>query len=344
MPADFAKRIHSLPRFSPQDYHAFMVSFRNMAGFEENDVAKFRFKVLEHLYQFGWKSACHAFDVKKSTLYDWKGRYEDSRKKLSSLIPQSTKPYRTRIMVVDPRLLEFIKSIREEHGDVSKYKLQVFLDEYAKNINVPSYKAGKIGKIIKRNKYFFIGKTKHRVKVKLLSPRLKRAPKELNPGYVEMDSITVWILNRRYYFITAIDIATKFAWCKMTTCLSSHQAKLALEEFLVKYQYPVKVIQTDNGHEFLGEFSKDLESLSIAQQFIYPRSPKVNGVVERFNKTIQHEFIERNDDMYIGDLEKINKKLTNYLIWYNTKRPHYSLKFKTPIQYLQNYLSIPECM
>jgi hypothetical protein len=344
MPADFQQKTYVLPRYSRQDYHALMVCWKNISGFEENDVARFRFKVLEHLYQFGWKSACHAFGVKKSAIYDWKGKYEKSKKKLSSLIPHSTRPNHVRSMVVDPKLLEFIKSIREEHGDVSKYKLQIFLDEYAKSIQVPSYKPGKIGKIIKRNKYFFTGKPKHKTRVKLLSPRLKRAPRQTIPGYIEMDSITVWVMSHRYYFVTAIDIATKFAWCKLTTCLSSRQAALALEEFLTKYQYPVTVIQTDNGHEFLGEFDQAVEKLKMSHQFIYPRSPKVNGVVERFNKTIQHEFIERNDEMYMENVDKISQKLADYLIWYNTKRPHYSLKFQTPVQYLQNYLSIPECV
>ncbi|NMB56640.1 transposase, partial [Candidatus Beckwithbacteria bacterium] len=58
--------------------------------------------------------------------------------------------------------------------------------------------------------------------------------------------------------------------------------------------------------------------------FIYPRSPKINAYIERFNRTIQEEFLERNDKIYY-DENKFNQRLNNWLNWYNFKRPHTSL-------------------
>jgi len=116
----------------------------------------------------------------------------------------------------------------------------------------------------------------------------------------------------------------------------SLKAKEAFIEFRNSYKYKVRVVQTDNGSEFLKDFDEYLETLSIKHEFIYQKHPKVNGVVERFNRTVQEEFIERNDE-YMYNPEKFNQKLTNYLIWYNTKRPHYSLGQVSPMEYMKRF-------
>jgi len=86
----------------------------------------------------------------------------------------------------------------------------------------------------------------------------------------------------------------------------------------------------------LGEFDEYLIQSQIKHEFIYLKSPKINGVVERFNRSLKEEFIQRNDDI-IFDKLKFNQKLTNYLIWYNTKRPHYSLGQISPFEYMQRF-------
>lgn len=333
MPSDFHKRLYILPRFTSEQYHALMRSWNNLSGFESNDVAQFRFTVLKHCYEFGWQAAVAAYNVPKSTLFDWKRRYEKSGKRLASLIPKSTKPHHLKLAIFDPRLLELVKSIRLEYGAISKYKLKLFLDEYAKSLGIASYGHSKIGKLIKRHHYFFDKQKRSRSRRKLLYPRLKRTPKQTTPGYIEMDAVIIYALNNRYYFITVIDIVTKFAWVKLTTNLSSMQSTVAITEFRSIYQHSIREVQTDNGHEFLGDFDKYLMQQNIPHQFIYPRSPKINGVVERFNRTLQDEFLDRTDSLYQGT-EVLNQHLHKYISWYNTLRPHYSLNYLSPVQYL----------
>ena len=331
MPSDFNHLQYGIPKYSRANYTALMKTIHNSLTFDVSDIAKYRLHVLEHYYQYGYASTHSAFGIKKSTLYGWKKAFEGSKKKLSSLIPQSTRPHQTRVMKVDPRLEEFIKVLREEYGPISKYKIKPFLDEYARSLGIESFSVGKIGKIIKRRNYFFDRGiiTRKGKKKKWPYPRLKRTPTVKKPGYIEMDSITLWVLGKRYYFICAIDIYTKYAWCKLVGNLSSKQAKLALMEFREKFPYEIKAVQTDNGGEFLEEFQKYLEEQDIIHNFIYPRSPKINCVVERFNRTIQEEFIQRND--YLGiDTEKFNLDLVKYLSWYNQRRPHHTLGLKSP--------------
>jgi hypothetical protein len=338
MPADFHKKLYILPKFTSGQYHALMVSLRNAMGFEQSDIAKFRLKVLNHLYAYGCKAAMDAFGVKRSTLFLWKQKFEKSGKKLSSLIPQSTKPHNTRRMNIDLRLQLLIKSIREEHGCIGKAKLKPFVDALARDLKISSYGLDKINKIVVRNHYYF-DKQKKRKATKKGIHRLKHTPTQSTPGYLQLDSVTLWVLGYKIYFITIIDVYTKYAWCKVTKSLSSRAAREALNEFMKIYPYRIREVQTDNGHEFLGEFDLYLENLVIPHNFIYPRSPKINGVVERFNRTLKDEFLYRCDDVYTRDWQRLDEKLSHWLIWYNTQRPHYSLNYMTPTAYMQQLKS-----
>ncbi|WP_084275367.1 integrase core domain-containing protein [Nitratiruptor tergarcus] len=51
----------------------------------------------------------------------------------------------------------------------------------------------------------------------------------------------------------------------------------------------------------------------------------MNAHNERFNRTIQEQFINYHEDLLFTDLDAFNKKLAQWLIDYNTKIPHYSL-------------------
>jgi hypothetical protein len=91
VPVDIHKNWFILPHSTDWQYHALMVSLRNALGLEQSDVAKFRLKVLNHLYLYGCQAA-----------------FEKSGKKLSSLIPQSTSPHHTRTMTVNLKLQALI--------------------------------------------------------------------------------------------------------------------------------------------------------------------------------------------------------------------------------------------
>jgi transposase InsO family protein len=93
-------------------------------------------------------------------------------------------------------------------------------------------------------------------------------------------------------------------------------------------------IQTDNGSEFLGEFKQFLETQKIKQLWNYPRSPKMNAYLERFNRTAQEEFIYQHQHLIRDNLQEFNQKLMRWLIWYNTERPHFSLDLKSPLEFV----------
>lgn len=111
-------------------------------------------------------------------------------------------------MGYDHRLATFIRSVREQYGRIGKHKLEILLAAYAQEQGITSLKSTAIGKIIKRNHYYFEGRRRYK-KRRAGVLRVKKAPKEKLPGYIEMDSVIVFILGERHVFITAIDVVTK---------------------------------------------------------------------------------------------------------------------------------------
>ncbi len=93
-------------------------------------------------------------------------------------------------------------------------------------------------------------------------------------------------------------------------------------------------ILSDNGSEFMKDFDKLLQNRNLTHYWTYPRSPKMNAHNERFNRTIQEQFVDYNDDLLFSDIDLFNQKMADWLIGYNTEIPHHSLKMKTPVQYL----------
>ena len=323
--------------FRRDDYNTLM----KLISPELSDPAAFRLHVLDHCYGYSWRSASDAFGVPKSTLYDWKKTFELSGKKPFSLVPKSTRPHKTRTMTTDHKLVEFIKVMRMEYGNVGANIIKPFLDEYAKELGISSISKSTIEKVVKRRKLTFEKRVKYRKITKYSRLRTRKSPKVKNPGFIQMDSIVVYVERQRHLFMSVIDIYTKYALVEKVKSLSSINAKKVFIKFRKENPKSVHTVQTDNGSEFLAHFRRYLEEEGIVHKFIYPRLVKVNGVVERFNRTVQEECINRSDELYYDEYA-FEKKLTKYLYWYNNKRPHYALGYMSPIQFINS--NIPKSM
>jgi putative transposase len=314
-----------------------MKTIQNTLALDSSDVAEFRLHVLTHYYKYGLASALDAFKVKQSTLYDWKKLYERSGKRVSSLVPCSTRPHELRYMQTDFRLVEFIREMRREHGNIGQNIIKPFLDEYARSLGIASVGLTTIAKIIKKKNFTFEKGVRAKRKTKYSKLRIRKSPKVTSPGLIQMDSIVVYINKERHLFMSLIDIYTKFAFVKKVDTLSTKQALKVFREFEKINLTQIQTVQTDNGSEFLFVFHEYLERKGLKHQFIYPKSPRINGVIERFNRTVQEEFILRNDEIYY-DTKAFEQKLVEYLYWYNNKRPHSSLNYLSPMAFIQTNL------
>lgn len=337
MPADFNKKVYILPKFAPQVYRSFMTTYEMVLGFDTSNKAKFRLHVLQVFYQSGWKGVKTAFPkLSRATLYRWKKKYEDSGKRLNSLVPAATRPHKTRSMQTPLPLFTLIKSLREKYPRMGKAKIKVFTDAFCAKEGTPIISQSTIGKVVKRNNLFFAGKAQGRRKRNELvkRKRIKLCPSSQNnqPGYIQVDGFKFWYLGKYYYFLTGVDIVTKQAWVSLIPSLTSKHAKEFLRLILKSSYYPVHTIQTDNGSEFKKYFEEVAKEAGLTHLFSYPRHPKTNGYVERFNWTVQDEFLFSYEDLLLHP-EAFQKELGNWMLYYHKLRPHQSLKYLTPYQY-----------
>jgi hypothetical protein len=118
-----------------------------------------------------------------------------------------------------------------------------------------------------------------------------------------------------------------------TTSKNSLNARDFMQKLEIALPFSTVAIQTDNGSEFHKYFADYLNERKIKHYWNYPGRPYRNGHVEKFNRTIQEEFIDQNE-MWLDNISDFNRRMTNWLLWYNTERPHWSLDLLSPVDYL----------
>lgn len=314
----------------------------SLKKFESSDVAKERLRIIVFYETYGEAATREAFEVDRKLIYIWRQRYKKSRGKLSSLVPISTKPCHTRTPNTHPKVVAYIKGLRKKYPRLGKEKIYPLLCVYCKKEHLPVVSQATIGREIARHNMFYAGNSGkvyhnpasgHAQKRRGKRKRLKYAPKYQDLGHIQMDTVVRFVDGARIYFYTAIDARGKFGISLPYTTLNSQNTLDFYKKFMLTYPVKIKDVQTDNGLEFQGTFDDYLTNHSIPHLFSYPRCPKINGVVERFNRTLQEEFV----DHYLFLLttpREFSGELANYLLFYNTRRIHKSLDNTTPLEYL----------
>ncbi|OIO51135.1 hypothetical protein CO131_00120 [Candidatus Kaiserbacteria bacterium CG_4_9_14_3_um_filter_50_16] len=137
--------------------------------------------------------------------------------------------------------------------------------------------------------------------------------------------------------------ARRFAFAGAYTSHSSASVADFLRKVIEVCPFIIDEIQTDNGSEFAEHFESACTSLGLAHFNTHPRSPKENPFIERFNRTISDDFIMLNRPLLRDNVSAFNEKLVDWLIWYNTKRPHELLGMVSPLSYIVSTLTVGEC-
>lgn len=270
------------------------------------------------------------FNIAPKTFYKWFKRFDSGKVKL--LEEKSRAPINRRKPEVTFKEECRIRKLREDHLHWGKRKIaKLYKDEYEEEVS-----SHKVQLVI--NKFdLYPDKIKHdKVKKKLKSQKQKNRIQKLKIKeehwfLFHLDTIVLYWNGTKRYVLTAIDHHGKIAYARMYKNKSSKSAK----DFLYRLHYLIDAkitnIQTDNGSEFYDQFEDALKQLEILHWFSRPRTPQDNSVVERFNQTIQDEWI--NDGHFTTDVDKFNRNLTYWLEEYNFLRPHESLDYKNPFEY-----------
>jgi transposase InsO family protein len=119
-----------------------------------------------------------------------------------------------------------------------------------------------------------------------------RRPKEKHG--LEIDTVVRFVNGAKRYIYTAINLEDRFGFAGTYTTHSSDTAADFLTKLIAVAPFIISEIQTDNGSEFAHHFHDACDALSIRHYHTYPRCPKMNGTVERFNRTLSEDFIRHH--------------------------------------------------
>jgi len=283
------------------------------------------------------KSTYTHFGITRKTFHKWLSRFKEED--IVTLEEKSRVPNTKRHWEVTPQEERNIILLRKKNMEYGKKKLKVlYKKEYGDVISTWKIErvisSRKLYPDLKKHKKHYQKSIKSRQKVRI--HEVKDAIRKVEEfGFLwHIDAIIIWWYGQRRIVFTALEDKTKIAYARVCKTNTSGFA----EDFLKRLTYlvdgKVEIMHSDNGSEFAGAFEEACLKLKILQIYSRPRTPKDNPALERFNRTIQDEWLDFSE-VGLDDIQEANEDLTQWLIKYNSYRPHDSLDNKTPLEYAQ---------
>jgi transposase InsO family protein len=170
------------------------------------------------------------------------------------------------------------------------------------------------------------GLLKKRSPWKRYHPHVDR-PYPLKAGdLVEIDTIHLMINEKeRIYVFVLIDVYSRWVYAKCYKKMNSRRTIEFVREAERNASFKFNMLQSDHGPEFGKWF---VEQIKKSHRYTRIGKPNDNSHVERFNRTLQEECIDKVNT----NVRSINCALKKYLRHYNYERLHMGINFKTPIQ------------
>ena len=253
-----------------------------------------------------------------------------------SLLPQKRGPkYQTRR--TDIEIENLIIQLRKLGNN--RYNIKQILKKKYENL-APSETT--IYNICKRNNLNRLRKTEKEAKRRIIMSKIGEL------AHIDLHQISKGITiaepDKTYYLLGVIDDYTRLCWLEVLddkTALTVMFATLkAFNMLRMRYGFEIDAVMTDNGAEFgSGRFAKNkdthpferlLNEMEMKHIYTKPYSPKTNGKIERFWKTLKEEFLE---DSLFNDEEDLKNEILGFIAYYNEHRAHSSLKGLTPMEF-----------
>jgi len=309
-------------------------------GAELSKDARRRLRWMDYYESHGRNAAltCRYFGISRQTFYRWRRRYRPKR--LASLEDRSRRPRRVRQPTWSAELAQAVQELRETYPRWGKDKLGPLLRQAGWSVSTSM-----VGRILTQLK-------KRGALVEPLPPTLAvrkprpprpyavRKPKAYQaraPGdIVEVDTLDVRPLPGLVFkHFTARDVVSRWDVLELHRRASAKGAAAFLDAIEARMPFPVRAIQVDGGSEFRADFEAECARRQIRLFELPPRSPKLNGHVERAQRTHTEEFYEVWDLTWT--VAELNRDLQAWEQVYNTVRPHQSLGYRTPEQFLREF-------
>lgn len=272
------------------------------------------------------------FGISRSTLHKWAARYAERGPR--GLEDLSRAPHNRRTSPVPWQTVDLIVEIRNGQPAWSKHKIAVIL---ARDHRI-TLSASTVGRILKRKGLYDARASRKRSKAGKRRQQRLRAEwwmKNAFPGcLIQVDTKHLRFAGIKFYQFTAIDCFSRVAFCRVFSSGSSKCARAFLEELSEYMPFPLVALQTDNGSEFLKNFDQATEDELITHYFSHPHCPKENAHVERKIQTTKYELWAFKEAHTAADL---NALVDDWNHTYNNVRPHQSLGYLTPMEFLTQW-------
>jgi len=317
---------------------------------EISTTGQLRLSMIEFYYQIKDVSVvCKSFKVSRKTFYKWLKRY--NKNNLITLEDHSKAPHSRRKTTLAFEIELQIKHLRQEHIRLGKKKLAIIYKRRHKafisqnHIQYVIQKYNLYHDPVKAKK--LRTKKKHwgarKIRINEINPRDYLTPDK--PFFFATDTIVLYLpYGIKRYILTAVEWDRKIAYARVYKNKSSLSAFDFLMRLSMLVDCRIAAILSDNGSEFAKFFDEACRRLKIVHIYTRVKTPKDNSVDERFNRTIQEEFMEVNEyfesALTNNDLTEANQHLTEWLIFYLFERPHQTLKYKTPIEWYNEHYQL----
>ncbi len=279
--------------------------------------------------------AAEALGLSRCSLYRWDKALREEGP--AGLVDKSRRPKRVRRPTWTVELARAVLKLREEYPRWGKDKLAPLLRDKGWEVSTSM-----VGRILTRLKARGVLKepprdgisARRRTRPRPYGVRKPREYQVIEPGdIVQVDTLDVRPLPGMVLkHFTARDMVSRWDVLEVHTRATSTLAARFLESMRRRFPFPIKAVQVDGGSEFMADFETACQKFDIKLFILPPRSPKLNGHVERAQRTHTEEFYE----LYDGELDvsTLNRALLKWEQIYDTFRPHHSLDGLTPLQYL----------
>jgi len=300
-----------------------------MTKAEQARQVTWRLKILQHAGDGKRQVAqtCRYFGISRKTFYKWQKRYEAHG--AAGLSDQSSRPDRSP------------KAFSTEIVSKVLYLRQTYhfgpgrIADYLRRFHGLVVAVSSVHRILVRHGLNRLpANQKHRAHAQ----RWQRYEKP-QPGHrLQMDVKCLERIpgtRKRLYQFTAIDDCTRIRVLKVYDACNQATAISFMNEVVRRLPFRIHVVQTDNGAEFQSHFHWHLEARDIRHVYIRPRTPRLNGKVERSHRVDDQEFYQLLDQRGVSaDIHLFNEKLREWEDYYNYHRPHGALDGQTPYERL----------
>ena len=305
--------------------------------------AKRRLAWFQHYYAHGENASrtCRYFGISRETFYYWKRRY--TPRDLRTLETRPSRPRHPRLRTWSTDQVEAVQAIREEHPRWGKDKLQRLLAK--RQIPLSVSMVGRILTALRARGVLREPPRRGRPRrPRPARPYAVRKPKDYQPAapgdLVEVDTLDVRPgAGHSFKHFTARDVLSRWDVCELASSATAATAARMLTALQERMPFPVQAIQVDGGSEFRAEFEAACEAAGIRLFVLPPRSPKLNGHVERAQRTHTEEFYECCSAA--PTVAALGAALREWEQTYNTVRPHQSLGYLTPQEFWESYQRDP---